>query len=79
MSIIDKAITFVGAIAEDFVILHQQVADQPEIKATVDRIHNRLNVILNYAAGVFGPRIKDVAVERSGGNDKPPEDEPTIP
>ncbi|UTU07953.1 hypothetical protein CcrC1_gp267c [Caulobacter phage C1] len=79
MSIIDKAIDFVGAIAEDFATLHAQVAEQPEIKATVDRIHKRLNVLLNYAAGVFGPRIKDVAVARSGGNDKPPEDEPTIP
>ncbi|AXQ69298.1 hypothetical protein HOU02_gp427 [Caulobacter phage CcrBL9] len=79
MSIIDKAISFVGVIAEDFVLLHQQVAEHPEIKATVDRIHRRLNVLLDYAASVFGPRIKDVAVLRSGGNDKPPEDEPTIP
>lgn len=79
MSIIDKAISYVAAIAEDFVILHQQVAEHPEIKATADRIHKRLNVLLNFAASVFGPRIMDVAVQRSGGNDKPPEDGSTIP
>lgn len=71
MSKIDKAIPIVGDIAEDFVALHAAVAEHPAIAEIVDRIHLNLNRLLSMAAGIFGVRIKQVAVARSGGVDKP--------